>query len=130
MDEILYKVLALLDRNNCITDIWSTGNQVLGDTRTVEEMIENGYVQIDEGADSTIYGYAQANYLFMKYGKSINDEKLLPNYKLVDLKPEFLSEEEKQELYPLPEQQPTFEEVQNDINIDFDFRISELELGI
>ena len=35
-------------------------------------------------------------------------------------------------LNKLPKLQPqaTFEELQNDINIDFDFRISELELGI
>lgn len=31
---------------------------------------------------------------------------------------------------PKPQPQETFEELQNDINIDFDFRISELELGI
>lgn len=31
---------------------------------------------------------------------------------------------------PKPQPQATFEELQNDINIDFDFRISELELGI
>lgn len=31
---------------------------------------------------------------------------------------------------PKEQAQPTYEELQNDINIDFDFRISELELGI
>ena len=75
MEEMIYKVFARIDENSCITDIWSTGNQCLGDKRTIEEMIENGYIQIDEGADGTIYGYAQPNYLKLKYGKSTYDEQ-------------------------------------------------------
>ncbi len=130
MEEVLYKVFAKLDEHNCITDIWSTGNQCLGDKRKVEEMIENGYVNIDEGSNGKIFGHAQVNYLIMKFGKPKYDEKNRCNYKLVNLKPTFLSDEEKEKLYLPIQQQPTFEELQNDINIDFDFRISELELGI
>ena len=84
MEEILYKVFAKLDEHNCIIDIWSTGNQALGDKRTVEEMIEQGYVQIDEGADGKIYGHAQPNYLIMKHGKSMFDERMRCNYKYID----------------------------------------------
>lgn len=129
MEEVLYKVFAKLDEHSCITDIWSTGNQALGDKRSIEEMQELGYVQIDEGSDGTIYGHAQPNYLKMKYGKDKYDEKNRCNYKLVDLKPTFLSDEEKEKLYPPIQQQPTLEELQNDININVDYRLSMLELG-
>ena len=39
-------------------------------------------------------------------------------------------EEEKADLFPAPIPEATFEEIQNDINIDVDFRLSMLELGI
>lgn len=84
MDEIMYEVFALLDSNKCIIDIWSTGNQALGDKRTIEEMEELGYVQIDEGSNGEIYGRAQVNYLKMKYGKSMYDEQMIPNFKYDD----------------------------------------------
>ncbi len=130
MEEMIYKVFARIDENSCITDIWSTGNQCLGDKRTIEEMIENGYIQIDEGADGTIYGYAQPNYLKLKYGKSTYDEQMKPNFKHVDGEVVELTDEEKETLFPPVILQPTYEELQNDINIDTDFRISVLELGI
>ena len=38
--------------------------------------------------------------------------------------------EEKEQYYPTPISEPTFMETQNDINIDVDFRLSMLELGI
>lgn len=84
MDEILYKVFVKTDEHNCITDIWSTGNQALGDKRTIKEMQELGYVQIDEGANGEIYGRAQVNYLKVKYGKDKFDENMFPNFKLVE----------------------------------------------
>lgn len=125
----IYKVFVLLDDNKCVIDIWSTGNQALGDTRTEEEIQELGYVQIDEGTDGEIYGRAQVNYLLMKYGKPTYDEKMRCNFSYVDSVHE-LTEEEKEQLYPPVVPEPTFAELQNDINIDVDFRLSMLEMGI
>lgn len=129
MDEIIYKVYALLDLNNCIIDVWSTGNQAVGDIRTEQEMMELGYVKIDEGTDGEIYGRAQVNYLPMKYGKPTYDEKMRCNFSYVDSVHE-LTEEEKEQLYQPVVPKPTFEELQNDVNIDVDFRLSMLEMGI
>lgn len=81
---VIYQVYAKLDDNKCITDIWSTGNQCLGDSRSIEEMQELGYVQIDEGSNGEIYGHAQPNYLKMKYGKTMYDEQMIPNFKYDD----------------------------------------------
>ena len=90
-----------------------------------------GYEEIDrwvEGQDRYLYAHADnGEYVKEKHGKPLFDDLGRPNFK-----DDFVgwNEEEKQALYPIPEQQPSFEEVQNDINIDLDFRISELELGI
>lgn len=129
MEEIIYKVFILCDINKCITDVWSTGNQALGDKRTIEEMQELGYVQIDEGTDGEIYGRAQVNYFPMKYGLPTYDEKMRCNFSYVDSVHE-LTKEEKEKLYPPVVPKPTFEELQNDVNIDVDFRLSMLEMGI
>ncbi len=106
MEEILYKVFAKLDENKCITDIWSTGNQCLGDKRTIEEMKELGYVQIDEGADGSIYGHAQTNYLQELYGKPCYDEQMKPNFKYIDKVVE-LTKEEKEKFFPPIQPQPS-----------------------
>ena len=106
MDEIIYRVYALLDQNKCITDIWSTGNHCLGDTRTDEEMTELGYIKIDEGSDGEIYGYAQVNYLPMKHGKPTYDEKKRCNFSYVDEVHE-LTEEEKEKFFPPIEPEPS-----------------------
>ena len=101
MEEVLYKVFAKLDEHNCITDIWSTGNQALGDKRSIEEMQELGYIQIDEGANGQIYGHAQVNYLKMKYSKDKLDENNFPNFKY-DSEVKEVTEEEKQEWFIKP----------------------------
>ena len=78
MDEVLYKVFAKLDEHSCITSIESTA------FHSEDELLEQGYIQIDEGSDSQIYGHAQPNYLKMKYGKSMYDEQMIPNFKYDD----------------------------------------------
>ena len=78
MDEIMYKVFAKLDEHSCITSIESTA------FHSEDELLEKGYVYIDEGSDGTIYGHAQPNYLKMKYGKDKFDENRLHNFKLVE----------------------------------------------
>lgn len=106
MEEIIYRVYVLLDTNKCITDVWSTGNQALGDKRTEEEMMELGYIKIDEGQDGAIYGHAQPNYLMMKYGKPTYDEKMRCNFSYVDGVHE-LTEEEKEKFFPPIEPEPS-----------------------
>ena len=100
MDEIMYKVFAKLDEHSCITSIESTA------FHSEEELLEQGYVQIDEGSDGQIYGHAQPNYLKMKYGKPKYDEQMRCNYKYID-KVIKLSEEEKETFFPPVEPQPS-----------------------
>lgn len=107
MEEMIYKVFARLDENKCITDIWSTGNQALGDKRTIEEMKELGYVQIDEGANGSIYGHAQTNYLQELHGKPCYDENFKPNFSYVGDKVVELTKEEKEKFFPPIEPQPS-----------------------
>lgn len=104
--EIIYEVFALLDSNKCITDIWSTGNQALGDTRSIEDIKALGYVKIDEGSDGEIYGHARPNYLLMKYGKQTFDEQMRCNYRYIDKVIE-LTNDEKETLFPPVEPQPS-----------------------
>lgn len=106
MDEIIYQVFALLDDNKCIIDIWSTGNQALGDKRSVEDLKKLGYIKIDEGTDGEIYGHAQPNYLLMKYGKPTYDEQMRCNYKYIDNIIE-LTDDEKETLFSPAEPQPS-----------------------
>lgn len=126
MEETIYTVFVLLDENKCIIDVWSTGNQVLGDTRTEEEMQELGYIQIDEGTDGDIYGYAEINYLEKKHGKPMFDERTLPNFKLSDGTVAELTEEEKQTLFPPLSPQPTEQDL---INADLYMQIAQLQMG-
>ena len=107
MEDMTYKVYILRDKNNCITDVWSTGNQALGDKRTEETMMELGYIKIDEGSDGEIYGRAQVNYLEKKHNKPMYDERMIPNFKYVDDEIVALTDEEKEEFYPPVEPQPS-----------------------
>lgn len=123
MEEIIYRVYILRDKNNCITDVWSTGEHALGDTRTEEQMMELGYIKIDDGSDGNIYGYAQVNYLPMKYGKPTRDEKRRCNFSYVDNVHE-LTEEEKEKFFPPIEPQPTEQDL---INADIYMQLAILE---
>lgn len=101
MEEIIYKVYVLLDINKCITDVWSTGNQCLGDKRTEEEMQELGYIKIEEGSDGEIYGRAQVSYLQSKYGKPMYDEENIPNFNFEETVKE-VTPKEKEEWFKIP----------------------------
>lgn len=104
MEEIVYKVYVKKDEHGSIVEVWSTGNKALGDLRTEQEMMEDGYTFIDEGTDGDIYGYAQVNYAEMKHGKPLFDENWIPNFH-----DDFVewTEEEKAEKYPIPKPQPS-----------------------
>ena len=108
--EIKYKVYAKKDEHGSIVEIWSTGNQSLGDLRTESQMMEDGYEFIDEGSDGTIFGYAQVNYAEMKHGKPLFDENRIPNFH-----DDFVewTEEEKKALYPPAKPQPTAQDLIN-----------------
>lgn len=109
------------DIYDSITDIRS--NIFLDDT--------DGYEEIDrwsEGQDRYLYAHCDnGEYVKEKHGKSLYDENGKPNFH--DNFVEYTNEE-KEKLYPTPTPQPTFEETQNDINIDVDYRLSMLEIGI
>ena len=81
-------------------------------------MIDSGY--------GDKYAHAQSHYL----EKGLLDAKGRYNYKYIDGALIEISEEEKAILFPITEPQPTFEEMQTDINIEVDYRLSLLELGI
>ena len=89
-------------------------------------MQELGYVQIDEGANGEIYGHAQVNYLKMKYGKTMYDEKKRCNYKYIDKVIE-LSEEEKETFFPPVEPQPS---EQDQFNATILKEIALLKVGV
>lgn len=113
MDELI-KVYVKLDENNVIVAINSA---IFLDDHTE-------WIEIDEGTGDK-YAHAQGHYL----EKGLMDDGGRYNYKYSDSLIE-LSEEEKAALFPAPVPEATFEEIQTDINIDFDFRLSMLELGI
>ena len=108
------KVYVKLDENNVIVAI---NSDIFLDDHTE-------WIEIDEG-NGDKYAHAQAHYL----EKGLTDEAGKYKYKYIDSLIE-LSEEEKEVLFPEPLPEPTFEEIQTDINIDVDFRLSMLELGI
>lgn len=116
-DIIIY---AKYDENNSIIRIVS--NIFLDNTE--------GYEEIDrwvKGQDRYLYAHADnGEYVQSKHGKSLYDEKGRPNFKKGFVA---WSEEEKEALYPIATPEPTFEELQNDININVDYRLSMLELG-
>lgn len=124
-----YKIYIELDDNRCIRNLLSTAFY------TEQELVDRGCIYLDEASiDEDIplemHGhYIYQNYFIEKYGKDLFDEKYRCNFSYVDSVHE-LTEEEKEQLYPPVVPEPTFAELQNDINIDVDFRLSMLEMGI
>lgn len=115
MEENFSKVLIQIDSRNVIKAINSS--IFITDTK--------GWIQIDEGVGDK-YAHAQNNY----FDQTLSDSKGQSNYVYENEKCRLLTEEEKAVLFPLPEQEMTADEIQNDTNIDVDYRLSCLELGI
>ena len=88
----MYKVYIKLNSSNCIEAVESSAFY------DEKELIEQGYVLLDEGEDGYIYGHAQPNYLKEKYGKSTYDRNGCANFKYVLGSVVELTEEEKQSL--------------------------------
>lgn len=106
----MYTVYVQTNSDNCIMAIDSSA--FIGDT--------SAWIAIDEG-DGDRYAYAQTAYL----DKLIVDEYGRYNYRYVNGKVEEIPEEEKP---PIPIPEP--EIPQDEYNLDFDFRLSCLELGL
>lgn len=120
---VSYKVYSKKDEQGSIVDIWSTGNQALGDSRTEQEMMEDGYEFINEGFDGNIFGYAQINYSEKLHGKPLFDELRRPNFH-----DRFIgwTEEEKAEKYPPAKPQPTEQDL---INADIYLQLAQLQMN-
>ncbi len=90
-----------------------------------------GWEQIDEwseGQDRYLYSHASnGEYVLEKHGKTLFDEQGRPNFH-----DNFVAwtEEEKKVKYPAPNPQPTPQEEQMEFNVDTDYRLSMLELGL
>ncbi|MFQ9922535.1 MAG: hypothetical protein ACLRVU_03415 [Beduini sp.] len=117
----MYKVYAKLDTNNCIISIEGTA------FHTEQELTDQGYIYIDEGEDGDVYGHCQPNYLIRKYGYPIIDAQFRYNYKLVDMIPTLLTDEEKESLYSPVTYQPSEQEK---INSQLILEIAKLKAGI
>lgn len=120
MNESVYEVYVLIDDKNHIVGIESTAFY------SVEELTEKGYIKIDEGEDGYVYGHAQPNYLYEKYGKPTYDDHCCPNFKYENGKITELTDEEKQTMYPPAEPQPTEQDL---INADLYMQIAQLQMA-
>lgn len=120
----MYKVYIKLDENNCIVGIESTAFY------NEQDLLEKGYILVDEGDNGDIYGHAQPNFLKSKHGKPTYDDNMIPNFKFENGEIVALTDDEKITLFPPFVPEPTSEEIQNEFNIDIDYRLSCLELGL
>lgn len=124
-----YKIYIELDDNRCIRNLLSTAFY------TEQELVDRGCIYLDEASiDEDIpielHGhYIYENYFMNKYHKDLFDEEYRSNFSYIDIVKE-LTDEEKEKFFPPVVAGPTFIELQNDINIDVDFRLSMLEMGI
>lgn len=96
MKEFIYKIFVKLNEHNCITSVESTG------FHGEQELIDKGYVQIDEGSERLAYFHSQGNYFTIKYGKPLYDEKMHENFMLVDGEIIEVSNQQKYEWYDKP----------------------------
>lgn len=111
-----YKVYIKVDENNRITEVNSSA--FISDTE--------GWIEIDSGLGDK-YHHAQGNY----FDKPIMNFDGTHNYKLVDGAVIETSEEEKaEELASFPKPEPTEIEQLWDSQLEQEFRICCLELGV
>ena len=103
----MYKVYIKVNSNNCIEAVESSAFY------DEKELIEQGYILLDEGEDGFVYGHAQPNYLNEKYGKPTYDENGCANFKYENGKVVELTEEEKQSLIKPYTPEPTEQEMFN-----------------
>ena len=109
------KVYIKIDENNCITDINSS--IFLNNTKD--------YIQIDEGSGDK-YAHAQGNYL----SKTLVDSQGRYNYKYLDNKVMELTDEEKERLFPVQQQQLSKEEILEQQLLQTQAALAELQSNI
>lgn len=93
MQEETYKVYIHTNEKQLIDGIESTAFFQEADLQI------RGYIHIDEGYDSAVYGHAQANYLETNYSQPMYDTALRNNYIYENETIRILTEDEKQELF-------------------------------
>lgn len=101
--DINYKVYIKLDDKNNIIGVESTAFY------QEQELIDKGFIFVDEGNDGEVYGHAQPNYLKMKFGKLKYDEYDRLNFKYEDGQIVEVEEKDKEPI-PSPSTSPTQEE--------------------
>lgn len=120
MEEFKYKVYIKLDRNNCITDVASS----------IQEIDFTDWTEIDEGTGDK-YAHAQGNYFDVKNGeKPLRDSQSRCNYKYVNNEVVVLSDEEKESLFPTPVQQPTETELLKQQLLETQAQLAEMQYNI
>lgn len=92
MQEEIYKVYIHTNEKQLVDGIESSAFFPEADLQ------ERGYIQIDEGYDSAVYGHAQANYLENNYSQPMYDTAFRNNYIYEHEAIRLLTEEEKEEL--------------------------------
>lgn len=100
----MYKVYILLNENKNIIGVESTA------FHKEQDLIDKGYIKIDEGDNGEIYGHAQPNYLREKYGKPLTDEYFRYNFKYEENQIVEISDEEKEAINTVTNTEPTQEE--------------------
>lgn len=98
MEENQIKVYIKIDANNCIVDINSS---------IFLEDIKD-YIKIDEGTGQK---YAHAQNYYFPIEKPLKNSKGIPNYKYENDEIVALTEEEKLNLFPVQEKEPTETEI-------------------
>lgn len=101
--DINYKVYVKLDDKNNVVEVESTAFY------QEQELIDKGFIFIDEGNNGTMYGHAQPYYLKMKFGKPKYDNEGRPNFKYKDGQIVDVEEKDKEPI-PTPSTSPTQEE--------------------
>ena len=117
----MYKVYIKTDNNNCVTGVESTA------FHEENQLVDDGYIFVDEGENGEVYGHAQPNYLRSKYSKPTFDENVKPNFKYINNVIVELTDEEKEILFPDLEAQPTEQEL---INAQLMLEIAKLKAGV
>lgn len=115
MEENKIKVYIKIDENNCIIDINSS---------IFLKSTEN-YICIDEGTGDK-YSHAQGNYL----KKSLIDSQGRCNYKYENNKVMELTDEEKEKLFPIQEQQLSKEEILEQQLLQTQATLAEMQANI
>ena len=119
-EELGHDVYILIDENNVVRRVEADWNC----PKTDEWILVESNVMGDFGM------HAQSSYLPYKTGQPLFDEEGRFNHVYRDGALVLLTDEEKEELFPTQPTPVSFEEEQLDFNLDIDYRVTCLELGV